>query len=227
MQKLSKVFAGILALCLFAAVPWQEAAANDQKRLVVRAQLAVEEFLEDQEFDAMRVYVQNAYGVLVVPDLLRAGFFVGAEVGRGVLLVRDVNSGEWSSPAFYDIYGGSLGIQFGGKSSDVVFTIMNRGAVDQLLANKVKLGTDASVAVGPLGKGLGAATSAQFGEDFYVFARSKGLYGGLSLDGSVVLPLPEWNNAYYSADVRPVDVLLNRVTPNPASTGLQQALAQF
>jgi lipid-binding SYLF domain-containing protein len=203
------------------------ASANEQERLVRQAELVVESFLDDETHQGMRVYVQNAFGVLVVPDLLRAGFFIGAEVGRGVLLVRDLNTGQWSNPAFYDIYGGSLGIQFGGKASDVVFTIMNREAIDQLLANRVKLGTDASVAFGPVGAGVGAATSAQFGEDFYLFARSKGLYGGLSLDGSMVFAKPDWNNAYYGAEVRAVDILLNKVASNPNSNGLREALGMF
>ena len=97
------------------------------------ARLALDSFLDDPNFEYMRVYVQNAYAVLVVPEVLKAGFFFGAEYGVGVLLVRNPQSGDWGQPAFYSVYGGSFGFQIGGSISDTVFTIMNEGAVDKLL----------------------------------------------------------------------------------------------
>ena len=136
----------------------------------------------------MRVYVQNAYGVLIIPDLLKGGFFVGVEHGTGVLLARDPQSGDWSEPAFFDLWGGSFGLQFGGQTSDAIFTLMNPGAVQKLLTSRFQIGADASVAVGELGAGVGAGTTVQFGEDIYAFARNMGLFGGLALDGTYVKP---------------------------------------
>jgi hypothetical protein len=121
-----------------------EAKTDGQQRVVERARLALDSFLDDPNFEYMRVYVQNAYAVLVVPETLKAGFLFGAEYGVGVLLVRDPQSGNWGQPAFYSVYGGSFGFQIGGSMSDTVFAIMNEGAVDKLIAHKVKFGGDSS-----------------------------------------------------------------------------------
>jgi len=181
----------------------EQAQASGQQRVVERARLVLDSFLDDPAVvEEMRVYVQNAYAVLVVPELLKGGFFFGAEYGIGVLLVRDDQTGSWGQPAFYALYGGSFGLQFGGQSSDVVFTIMNPRAVDQLIAHGIKLGADAGVAAGRLGNGVGAATTTNLGEDIYTFAKSKGLFGGFSLDGAYIAAKHDWNRAYYG---RPVD----------------------
>lgn len=217
-----------LAAALAAALPAGSVRAEgEQQRLVDRARIVVEEFLADPNFQRMRVYVQNAFAVLIVPDLLKGGFVLGAEYGVGVLLARDIRSGAWSDPVFVDLYGGSIGLQLGGKTSDVIFTIMNASALQKLLTSNFKLGTDASVAAGPVGVGVGAATTVQFGEDIYVFSRSKGLYGGLSAEGSAVLLKPDWARAYYGQPVSAKAVLEERSVTNPGSAGLREALARF
>ncbi len=143
------------------------------------------------------------------------------------MLARDVRTGAWGEPAFFDLVGGSLGLQIGGKASDVIFTIMNDGAVGKILSSRFKLGTDASVAAGPVGAGVGAATTIQFGEDVYVFSKGKGLYGGLTLDGSVFLAKNEWNKAYYGSAVTPTQIIRDRAVSNPGAAGLQEALGRF
>src|SRR5687767_1332766 len=155
------------------------ARANEEQLVIDKARIVVESFLNDTTFAKMRVYVQNAYGVLIIPNLLKGGFFIGVEHGTGVLLGRDPQSGAWSEPAFFDLWGGSFGLQFGGQTSDAIFTLMNQGAIQKLLTARFQLGADASVAVGELGGGVGAGTTVQFGEDVYAFARNMGLYGGL------------------------------------------------
>lgn len=217
----------LLASAGLVAVAGGARAEGEQQRLIDRARIVVEEFLADPNFQRMRVYVQNAYAVLIVPDLLKGGFVVGAEYGVGVLLARDVRSGAWSDPVFVDLYGGSIGLQLGGKASDVIFTVMNAGALDKLLSSRFKLGTDASVAAGPVGVGVGAATTVQFGEDLYVFSRSKGLYGGLSAEGSAVVLKPDWIRAYYGQPVSAAAVLKERTVTNPGSAALREALARF
>ena len=114
------------AVAVWGLVP-TAAWANDQQLVVDKARIVVESFLNDPDFEQMRVYVQNAYGVLIIPDLLKGGFFIGVEHGTGVLLARDPQSGDWSQPAFFDLWGGSFGLQFGGQTSDAIFTLMNAG----------------------------------------------------------------------------------------------------
>jgi lipid-binding SYLF domain-containing protein len=203
-------------------------ANTQQQRVVDKARLVVEAFLDDPNFAKMRVYVQNAYGVLIFPDLLKGGFFIGAEHGTGVLLARDPQSGAWSDPAFFELWSGSFGLQFGGQTSDAVFTLMNEGAIQKLLSSRFKLGADASVAIGELGAGVGAGTTVQFGEDVYAFARNKGLYGGLALDGTYAKPLDNWNAIFYGQPLTATDVVQRRVVGNtPGAQGLRDALARF
>lgn len=219
---------GIAGLIILAMVTLGSMAqANDQQRAVDRARLVAQDFLDDSNFKDMRVYVQNAYAVLVVPDMLQAGFIIGAEHGLGVLLVRDRQTGAWSDPAFYDVYGGSLGLQLGGQSSDVIFTIMNPDAIDKLLSSRFKLGADASMSVGRIGAGVGAGTTIQFGEDVYVFSRNQGLYGGLALDGSVVIPRDEWNASYYGRPISPTDIISAQTPRVSGSRELREALNLF
>jgi len=201
--------------------------ASGQQRLVDRARIVVEEFQADPNFANVPVYVQNAYAVLIIPDMLQLGLIIGAEHGVGVLLARDPTSGAWGDPAFYEIYGGSLGLQLGGKSSDVIMTLMNAEAVDKLLTSSFKLGADASMAVGRIGAGVGAGTTIRFGEDIYVFARSRGLYGGLALDGSIVNEKTDWNEAYYDQGVAARQILRGELAPRPGAAGLRAALGQF
>lgn len=219
----------LLSIAALAALPVPAAlASTQQQRVIDKARLVVEAFLDDPDFAKMRVYVQNAYGVLIIPDLLKGGFFIGAERGRGVLLARDPQTGSWSDPAFFDLWSGSFGLQFGGQTSDAVFTLMNEGAIQKLLSSRFKLGADASVAVGELGAGVGAGTTVQFGEDVYAFARNKGLYGGLALDGTYAKPLDNWNAAFYGQPLTAADIVQRRVVGGtPGAQGLRDALARF
>ena len=211
---------------LASLLPGIALASSGQQRVVDRARLTLETFIDDPAFEEMRVYVQNAYGVLIVPELLKAGLFLGVEHGIGVLLVRNVETGTFGPPAFFDLYGGSFGLQIGGQSSDVIFTIMNPGAIDRLMSSRFKLGADASVAAGRRGAGIGAGTTTRFGEDIYTFARSRGLYGGLSLDGSMVLVKEDWNEGYYSQRVSARGIVAADVD-NPGSHALRQTLQRF
>lgn len=186
------------------------------------------DFLEDEQYQRMRVYVQNAYAVLVIPDLLKGGFFAGAERGTAVMLVRHPKTGDWGQPAFYDVYGGSLGLQFGVRSSDVVLTVMNEGAVKKVVGSGVKLGADASVAAGRLGASIGAGITTHFGEDFYVFAKNQGLFGGFAVDGSYMAPKDDWNAAYYGRPVKPWEVLSDfNVVLGTEVASLHEALTRF
>ena len=116
-------------------------------------------------------------------DFLHAGFIFGGAGGNGTLLVRD-NPGNWSYPAFYTVSSGSVGLQAGAEVAEVILMIRSQRGADAMLSNSFKVGTDASVAAGPVGAGAQVQTS-----DILAFSRSKGLYGGVNLDGSVISPV--------------------------------------
>lgn len=222
------VVVGVAASMFGAGVA--QADSTGQQRVVERARLALDAFLDDPNFEQMPAYVQNAYGVLIVPEMLKGGFFFGAEHGIGLLLARDLTTGEWGQPAFYDVYGGSFGLQFGGQSSNVVVTIMNEASVDKLLTSdlKIQFGADAGMAVGRIGAGVGAGTTTHLGQDIYVFAKSKGLFGGFSVDGTVVVPKEDWNRAYYGQAVSPAQVVRSReVVASNGVDALHRTLTRF
>lgn len=205
-----------------------QAQLSDQQQLVERSRLVLDAFLSDSQFQDVRVYVQNAYAVLIMPQVLKAGFLVGVNYGTGVLMVRDPQSGEWGQPAFYGMGGGSIGLQIGVQASDMIFTIMNEGAVDKLLAHGVKLGADAGVAAGPLGAEVGTATTTYLGEDIYAWGMSQGLFGGFWLDGTLILPKNDWNQAYYGRPIQPEEIVRQRqVVASAEVSKLHDALMRF
>lgn len=219
----------VLAFVIF-GVAGQPAQAqlNEQQQMVERSRLVLDAFLSDPNFKDVRVYVQNAYAVLIMPQVLKAGFLLGVNYGTGVLLVRDPQSGEWGEPAFYALGGGSLGLQIGVQSSDMIFTIMNEGAVNKLLAHGVKFGADASVAAGPLGASVGTGTTTYFGEDVYAWGMSQGVFVGFWVDGSLVLPKNAWNEAYYGRPIQPEEIVRQRkVVASTEVTALHNALMRF
>ncbi len=200
---------------------------SHEQKIISRATLTLDDFLEHSAQSELPLYLQNAYGVLIVPDYLRGGFLVGAEHGYGILMARDIRTGVWSQPVFFEIYGGSLGLQIGGQTSEVIVTIMNAEAVEKLLSSGIKIGADASVAFGRMGVGVGAGTTIELGEDVYVFSRNKGLFGGVALEGSVVFPLDAWNASYYGQNASPRAILDGDVPPNKSSGELIEMLSKF
>ncbi len=229
MRPLSRRRAAVMAaLALLTATPLTSlpAHAGEAARVVDRARILLEEMRDDPEFRQMRVYVRNAYGVVVVPRLLRGGFILGAQFGRGVLVVRDPRSGRWSDPVFLTLAGGSIGLQIGGQATDLVITVMNRAAVDKILSSEFKIGVDASAALGPVGAGIGAATTTNLGEDLYIFAKNIGLYAGMSLEGAVLAIDPDSLREYYGRTVTPEAVVRGDVG-NPQAEPLRRVLASF
>lgn len=206
----------------------KEASVERSERLVEQSRLVLNDFLDDPQYQNMRVYVQNAYAIMIVPNLLKGGLIAGAEHGIGAMLIRNPTTGGWGQPAFYEVYGGSLGLQFGVQSSDVVLTIMNEQAVKKLVGSGMKLGADASVAAGRIGATVGAATTTGFGEDLYVFARNQGLFGGFAIDGSYMAAKDDWNGAYYGRPVKPWDVLSDfNVISGTKVASLHETLTNF
>jgi lipid-binding SYLF domain-containing protein len=180
--------------------------------------------LNDAEFLELHHYMRNARAVLIFPELVKGGFIIGAEGGSGVFLVRG-GDGVWSSPSFVALAAGSIGLQIGGQVSEVIFTVMNAKAVESILNRNFTLGADASIAVGPVGKGVETATtSSSFVRDVYAFSRTKGLYGGGSFEGAGMIERASWNTAYYGPGATARAIVLERRFHNPGADPLRMAL---
>ena len=201
-------------------------AADDaeQKDLVEKSRMTLNSFLADANMEWFRDHIKDAKGIFIVPQLLKGAFFIGAEGGSGVFLVKDDKSGEWSQPAFYTMGAGSFGFQFGAQASEVVLMVMSQRGVESLLSSTFKLGGDVSVAVGPVGAGVEGSTAMNLSADMLTFAKAKGLFGGISLEGAVIATRDEWNEDYYGKELRPTDILVKRSVANPQSAGLRAAL---
>ncbi|SME92428.1 Lipid-binding SYLF domain-containing protein [Tistlia consotensis] len=177
----------------------------------------------DPDMPELPHYVARARAVIIFPRLVKGGFILGGEGGDGVLLVKD-NAGNWSAPAFYSLAAASLGLQIGGQVSEVVLTIMNDGALDAILRNNFKLGADASIAVGPVGKGVEAGTTTNLKEDIYAFSKNQGLYGGATAEGAALLEAKAYNEAFYGKGATAEDIVLKRKYETDKADVLRQAL---
>ena len=198
-------------------------AVTEQEHLVNEAQLTLEKLLGDENLGNMPDFLNRARAVYIIPALFKGGFVLGAEGGKGVLLAKG-SDGSWSSPAFYTMAGGSIGLQIGGQVSQVVFTVMNDGAVEAVLNTQFKLGADLSVAVGPIGKGIEASTTVALGLDLYAFSKTAGLYGGGAFEGAAILKRDALNSEYYGATAGPRQIVIDRSVSNPQADKLRGAL---
>jgi lipid-binding SYLF domain-containing protein len=153
--------------------------------------------------------------IVVIPSMKKAAFIIGGEFGSGVMSCKTRN--RWSAPVFMHLAKGSAGFQIGAQSTDVVLVVMNRSGVEKLLSNKVTLGSDASVAAGPVGRTASAATDAQMHAEMLSYSRSRGLFAGIDLSGGTLKPDTEANDRVYGANVSVRDIALG-LKPVPMIT---------
>ena len=209
------------AMLLVAAVPGAMAAdEEDAQGTVDKARVTLSGFMRDKDYDFLHRYIRKAKGVLIYPQVLKAGFIFGGSGGNGVLLMKDDKTGDWSDPVFYTLGSVSFGLQIGGEAAEVVLLVMSQKGVDSLLTSKFKLGGDTSIALGPVGAGAKSDVTA----DFISFAKSKGLYAGLNLDGSYIDVREGLNKAYYGKEATPVDITVKKSVSNKGADPLREEL---
>ena len=204
---------------------WAQA---DQQSLVDRATLTVQEMTTQGDATILRDVkdaLSRARAAMVCPRVFRAGFIFGGQGGPCVLLARD-GAGSWSSPAFYGMGGGSFGLQAGVQDMQVLMLIMTDKGLRAVMDNQFKIGADASVALATIGGGIQGATTTAAGADIVSYARSRGLFAGVALEGSVLNFLEDDNRAYYGRDVTPRGLLLQMQAHNPGSDPLRAMLMQ-
>ena len=211
----------LAALFLVAAAPGAMAAGEeDAQGIVDKARVTFGDFMRDDYYSWMREHLKDAKGVLIYPQVLKAGYILGGSGGTGVLLSRDGKTGEWSNPAFYTMGSVSIGLQIGGESAEVVLLVMSQKGMDSLLTSNFKLGGDASVALGPVGGGA----KSDITTDFLSFSKSKGLYAGVNFDGSYLSTRESLNKAYYGRDVNTVDIIVKQSVSNKGAVPLREEL---
>lgn len=206
-----------LAVAMLALAPPLARAdeASDAQATVDEAAKVLDRFVADPNLSWFHSNVHRAKGLLIVPTYGKAGFIIGGAGGSGVLIGRDGGAGTWSNPAFFTLGEASIGLQIGAQSSELIFLIMSDAGMRKMVDGKVQLGADMSVAAGPVGAGATAATA-----DVLVFARSKGAYAGVSVEGAVLHPWAERNAAYYGKSVTPAEIVMKRSVSNPGAKPL-------
>jgi lipid-binding SYLF domain-containing protein len=215
----------LLTTLILSATP--AAAQVDQEKTVNNAASTIERLKIDNNFqkgygDAL----QHSRAVLIVPDLYKGGFIFGGQYGNGVLLAHQPD-GSWSAPAFFTMEGGSLGLQIGLESSSILFIINTDKALHAILANQFKFGGDAGITFVVVGAGVGASTTSNLGADITAISLSGiGLYGGLSLEGTVLAPRESWNSSYYGENISSRAIVLDNAVSNPQADRLKEILAR-
>lgn len=200
---------------------------NAPQSLVDRSALSVQEILseENDRLNATSM-LRRARGAVICPRSFRAAFFAGGSGGNCVLVGRDA-AGSWSSPAFYAMGSGSIGFQAGIQDSQTLLLLMNDRALEAMIQNQFKFGADASLAIAHLGGSVEGATTTNLGADILAFSRSRGLFAGLALEGTVLDPLPEWNALYYGREVGARDIVISMAAHNPGADPLRSTLMRF
>jgi len=227
MNRSSVLLLAAAVLAVFSVVPATAVASDraDAQATVTKANITFNSFMSDKNFTEMRKLSRSAKGIFIAPQVLKGAFVVGASGGTGVFLVRG-EGGRWTYPAFYTIGSVSFGFQIGGQASEVILLAMTDRGVTTLLQNSVKLGADVGIAAGPYGAGAQAAT-ANISADILAFSRSKGLYGGISLDGAIVDVRDSLNRAYYGKSVTPTDILVKQNVSNAHADTLRASVARI
>ncbi len=211
------VFFVTMTLLLSGLTTVMAADEGEAQGIVDKARVTFNAFMRDKNYTWLHDSLPNAKGLLIFPQVLKAGFIFGGSGGTGVLVVRDAKTGDWSQPAFYTIGAVTFGLQIGGEAAEVIMMAMSQKAIDSLFSSSFKLGGDTSIALGPVGAGAKGNITA----DFISFAKTKGLYAGLNLEGSVVDVRDSLNRAYYGKEVSPVDIVVKKEVNNEGSAELR------
>ena len=199
---------------------------GEQQTLVDRATLTVQDMMTQTVSDDPKSLLRNAKAVMVCPRIFKAGFFIGGEGGNCVMLARAGN-GTWSYPAFYTIGSGSFGFQFGIQDSQLFMLIMTQKGLNAVLDSQIKLGANASIAIATLGAGVQGSTTTAVGADIVAFSASRGLFGGIALEGSVMSTQTEWNQSYYGHPFAARQLVMQMEGTNPGADPLRDVLTRY
>jgi lipid-binding SYLF domain-containing protein len=191
------------------------ASVSDPQVLLDQAHAVIEDAKHDPQFGNSPELLRQARAVMVVPELVKGGFFVGGEGGDGVLVSRTAGR-AWGQPAFYVIGSASFGLQIGIEVAELVLFIMSERALRAFMQNEFKIGAEAGLTVLVVGTNAQAAATANAGADIIAWAKSKGAYAGITLEGSIIKPRDEWNAAYYGRPVTASQIVNGGVSATSA-----------
>ena len=217
-------FLPLIALMTAAPVMANE---NDDAERAERAAQVLKEVMSMPDKGIPEELLENAKAIAVIPQVVKGALIVGGSYGKGLVSER-TDDGGWSAPSYIDLGGGSFGFQIGAQATDYVLIFTNNDGIKPLLAGKVQLGADASVAAGPVGRTAAAATGDQFKSAIYTYSRSKGAFAGIALKGAVLSIDDSANHTVYGKKVTAQDLLVKQdVKPNSTVQPFVNALDKY
>ena len=210
------------------AVTSLTAQSPGEVRRLADAAVVLDEIMAAGDQAVPRAILEKAEGIAVFPSLIKGGFVVGGQRGHGVLSVRDKKTGGWSAPAFLTITGGSIGAQFGAQAIDLVLVVNNQRGLEQLVKNQFKVGADAGVAAGPVGREASASTDIQMRALILSYSRARGLFAGITLNGSTIRQDRNANERFYGTAFRTAQIVFEGLATAPASVAVwKDALVKY
>ena len=192
-------------------------AENRWDRLVEESGTVLSEIQQMPDQAIPEDLMKSCQAICIFPNTISAGFIFGGKYGQGIIMVRNNKTGRWSPPAAFTMAGGSFGWQIGGQATDFVLLVMNRRSVDGILDGKFKLGADASVAAGPVGRAAEASTDIQLKGGILSYSRSRGLFAGVKLEGAVITQEWDGNLVLYGKSFSARQILLENMVKMPRS----------
>jgi lipid-binding SYLF domain-containing protein len=214
---MKRYFVGAMCLTLAAGMVYAGKLNKQQERLE-NCGVVMQEIVNVPENVPQEV-LEKADCVIVFPSVRKLAFGIGAEYGRGAMVCRTGErfNGPWGAPAMYALEGGSVGFQIGGEATDLILLVMNHSGMESILSSKVKLGAEASVAAGPVGRNAAANTDAWMKAEILSYSRSRGLFAGVSLEGTTLRPDDDANADVYGHEIRSKDIVRGERTHVPES----------
>src|SRR5277367_1203893 len=218
MKRLRVVFASLLLVAPLSFAKPADENAKDEKNRLENAGTVMQEILDIPD-DIPQDLLDKARCVVVMPSVLKAAFVVGGSYGRGAMVCRTGKdfTGPWGAPAMYALEGGSVGFQIGGEATDFVILVMNDRGLESLLHSKVQLGGDASIAAGPKGRTAAAETDAFMRAEMLSYSRARGVFAGVSLEGTTLRPDEDANRRVYGNDLTAQRIITEPKMDAPAS----------
>lgn len=215
MSKWKALAAGILLVAPL-AYAGKKADADEDRARISNSGTVIKEILDVPD-DIPQDLLDKARCVVVLPSVVKAAFVVGGSYGRGVMVCRTGHDfdGPWGAPAMMALEGGSFGFQIGGQATDFVILVMNNRGASSLIASKVKLGADASVAAGPLGRNASAETDVAMRAEMLSYSRARGVFAGISLEGSTLRPDNDANKKVYGKEISAGQIIAERASDGP------------
>lgn len=195
-------------------------ASDKLDRKLDNARLAYRELLQEADRVVPRRLLDDAECIAVIPDVIRGAFWIGGKAGKGVLTCRTA-ADSWTPPIFVKLWGASFGLQFGGNSTDLVLFFMTERSAKALLKTGIKIGADASVAAGPQGRSAEVGTNPTLRAEIYSYAKSRGLFAGVALNGARIAPHKKSNDAFYGDGLVPSEILFENRTAEMPEAALE------